>query len=167
MAIKKIIWLLSIAIAIAYGGYLISQSSHWGGWILSSLGGIAFLLVFFFYQKSVKDPILTSLPNRHSHLANRSVLSLERKADSLLGSSTKLWTSIYLSVAVIPTVAIVVAALMYPNVPPSNLSIWNLLDLYVVHAAIIYCIYSVAILFAHVYERSALDLYDFIYRNHG
>ena len=131
------------------------------------LASATFLLILVYYQRGPSEPIVASLPNRHSHLANRSPLSLERKADSLLGSSTKLWTSIYLSVAIIPAVALVSSILLYPNVEPSTLSFVKLVDLYAVHAAIIYCIYSTAILFAHVYERSALDLYDFIFRNHG
>jgi len=151
----------------AYGGYLLYSGSSWGAWSLITLASTSFLLVIFYYQRSPSEPITTSLPNRHSHLAHRSPLSLERKADSLLGSSTKLWASIYLSVAIIPTVALVSSAVLYPDVNPTALSFRKLVDLYAVHAAIIYCIYSSAILFAHVYERSALDLYDFIYRNHG
>jgi len=151
----------------AYGGYLFYAGSNWGAWSLVTLASMAFLLILFYYQRNPSEPITTSLPNRHSHLANRSPLSLERKADSLLGSSTKLWASIYLSVAIIPTVALVTSAVLYPDVNPTALSFTKLVDLYAVHAAIICCIYSSAILFAHIYERSALDLYDFIYRNHG
>ena len=167
MRLKKIGWLLSIVAVISYGGYLISVNSSWSGWVLTILASLSLILVLLFYNKSPGEPVVSSLPIRHAHLANRSVLSLERKADALLGSSMKFWTSIYLSLAVIPTLSLIIAVLLYPNAAASKLSIWSFIDLYAVHVAIIYCFYSIAIVFAHVYERSALDLYDYVFRNHG
>ncbi|MFV2057211.1 MAG: hypothetical protein ACC707_12135 [Thiohalomonadales bacterium] len=167
MRLKKLGWLLSIAVVLLYGAYLITINNSWSSWVLATLASLTLLLVMWFYNKTPGEPVLTSLPLRHAHLANRSVLSLERKADALLGSSMKFWTSIYLSLAIIPTLSLIIAVLMYPNAATSKLSIWNFIDLYAVHAAIIFCIYSIAIVFAHVYERSALDLYDYVFRNHG